>query len=247
MLARYKTLPASRKAFAFALFFFNLCGCTPEIGIVPLETAEVPDAVVPFEPNLGQSNASARFLSRADSFTALLYPLEAGFALQLSGAERESVFAVKPVGADTSFAEPVGEFIGKRTFRGAGVSGGVLESPLFGGVRYREVFPGVDITYSSDATRLSYEVLLHPGADLSRIAFEVFGTQELVVDQNGNLVGDIAGKKVIQSAPFGIQSVQGREVVVPIRYVLDGGTVYLQSPDYDRTVALRLVPRVSTR
>jgi hypothetical protein len=41
--------------------------------------------------------------------------------------------------------------------------------PQFGQVRYREVYPGIDVVFYGNGNKLEYDFVLRPGADPSRI------------------------------------------------------------------------------
>lgn len=64
--------------------------------------------------------------------------------------------------------------------------------PTFAKVQYQNVYPGVDLAYYGNQNELEYDFVVAPGADLSRIQFDVAGADNISVDRTGNLVISIA-------------------------------------------------------
>src|SRR2546428_259370 len=55
-------------------------------------------------------------------------------------------------------------------------------------VRYRNVYPGVDLVYYGNQQQLEYDFVVGPGADPGRIALRFQGADRLEVDTEGDLV-----------------------------------------------------------
>lgn len=69
-------------------------------------------------------------------------------------------------------------------------------------VRYKEVYPGIDLIYYGNQRKLEYDLIVSPGSDpgIIQLAFE--GADEITIDAQGNLVLHTPGGKVIQQAPI---------------------------------------------
>ena len=39
------------------------------------------------------------------------------------------------------------------------------ELPIFQGVTYKNIYPGIDLRYYTDNGNLKYDLIIHPGAD----------------------------------------------------------------------------------
>ncbi len=48
----------------------------------------------------------------------------------------------------------------------------------FARVTYRNVYPGIDLTYYENGNHLEYDFVVHPGADPGRIRFDCQGVAE---------------------------------------------------------------------
>src|SRR5581483_2818497 len=60
--------------------------------------------------------------------------------------------------------------------------------PRYARVRYRAVYPGVDLLYYGNQENVEHDFVLAPGADPRQIRFAVTGTSEVHVDGQGDLV-----------------------------------------------------------
>ncbi|MGI8688364.1 MAG: SBBP repeat-containing protein [Thermomicrobiales bacterium] len=60
--------------------------------------------------------------------------------------------------------------------------------PTYGEVRYRDLYPGVDLRYYGTQRALEYDLIVAPGADPRTITFEVAGGNTLTLAENGDLV-----------------------------------------------------------
>lgn len=54
-------------------------------------------------------------------------------------------------------------------------------------VVYSDLWPGIDLIFRGDKGQLKYEFVVHPGANLENIQFSYEGSENLVLDNEGNL------------------------------------------------------------
>ena len=73
--------------------------------------------------------------------------------------------------------------------------------PLYAGLRYGNVWDGVDIVFGQVDGKLEYDVVLEPGADLDRVVVGVEGVDDLFIESDGTLVMETAVATIRQSAP----------------------------------------------
>ena len=53
---------------------------------------------------------------------------------------------------------------------------------IFQGITYKDVYPGIDVRYYSDAgSNLKYDFIIHPGADVNNIAMKYSGADKIAV------------------------------------------------------------------
>jgi len=74
--------------------------------------------------------------------------------------------------------------------------------PNYSAVRYREVYPGIDLKYYGDGRSLKYDFIVKPGANPSRIEVEYDGVNSLLVNTQGGLVVATQFGDVIERAPY---------------------------------------------
>jgi hypothetical protein len=216
-----------------------------------------------FEPNQGQTEARVRFLARGSGYGLYLTAHEAVLALQHSAADslhpalRTSVVSMKLVGA-TSTAEPSGDsqLPGKSNyFIGNDPTKWHRDIPQFARVRYRNVYPGIDLVYYGNQGRLEYDFEVAPGSDPRQVALRFqgpenqsprnHGPRNLRIDAGGDLVLTVGGSDVRLQAPRVYQKVGAEERRVAGRFELRGqekDEVGFQLGAYDRNRTLIIDP-----
>jgi len=118
--------------------------------------------------------------------------------------------------------------------------------PQFSKVRYRNVYPGIDVVFYGNASELEYDFVVRPGADPGKIRLAFDGADAITADTSGDLVVKIGGAelrsrkpRIYQKSAAGDQLVNGRYAVLGKRsagFVMDG---------YDRTRLLVVDPVLS--
>ena len=71
----------------------------------------------------------------------------------------------------------------------------------FGGVRYRNIYPGIDAECFINERGLKYQFIVHPGADARRIRLSVEGAGAASVARDGSLRYDCDGWTLTDAAP----------------------------------------------
>ena len=162
-----------------------------------------------FEVNQGQADPKVRFLSRGRGLRlflagdeAVLAPdgrPDAAFRLRLAGASA----APEISGLDRLPGESH-YLIGNdpRAWR--------THVPAYARVRYREVYPGIDLVFHGDQDVLEFDFEVAPGADPGVIRMAFKGMDRLRLDLAGNLVIETAAGEIVQRAPVLYQNVDGR-------------------------------------
>ena len=73
--------------------------------------------------------------------------------------------------------------------------------PLYASLRYENLYPGIDLRLREMNGVPEYDLLLQPGADLSRVTVHVEGAQGLSIARDGSLVIETALGPLTQSRP----------------------------------------------
>lgn len=180
-----------------------------------------------FEPNQGQVHPSVQFITRSAYLGSNCLAIHAGadkpVVMELIGARKH----IRAEGLDLQPGIS-SYFIGNDPSKWhAGV-------PHYARVRYRDVYPGIDLVYyGTDDGQLEYDFVLAPGADPGRI--QISYNQPVQEDSGGDLL--IAG--VRQRRPKVFQ--HGREIAASYR-TSARGLIGLTLARYDRSQRLRVDP-----
>lgn len=207
---------------------------------------------VGFVENGGQLPAEARFVHRAGAVTT--YASQDAFWLQARTLDDAShpVAAANVrlgfVGANGSDPVGVDLRVGRVSYlNGSQPERWVRDLRTFGGVRYPEVYAGVDLALRDQDGALEYDLLLAPGADPSEIAIRCEGADTLRVDASGRLILGTALGDLIQDRPVTFRiGADGRRAPVECRFrLLDDQTFGFQVEGHDPSDRLVIDPTVS--
>ncbi len=205
--------------------------CTASLGAGLRQTvARMP---LYFEPNRGQVAGETQWITRAAGANVYITGSEVVFAL-LPKTPREApskpLFThnvhMKLVGASRDAKaeglEPLGSY--SSYFAGKTEKEWFTGIPHYGRVRYKDVYPGIDLVYYGTAQNVEYDFEVSAGADASEIELAFDGVDSVRADDDGNLVINAAGHELRQRRPRVLQGV--REL--PSSYEVDGRRVRLR-------------------
>lgn len=96
--------------------------------------------------------------------------------------------------------------------------------PVYSGLMYDELYPGIDLQMREDDGGLKYDYILEPGADISQIIIDIEGAEEVDL-KDGNLLITTSAGQVMESIPLSYQDINGAKVPVSCRFYqrVDGG------------------------
>ena len=115
--------------------------------------------------------------------------------------------------------------------------------PTYGRVRYKAVYPGVDMLWYGNQGRLEYDLDLQPGADPNKIAMRFDGARKLSVEPNGDLRVEMAGGSLSLKLPEVYQEGSTGRTRVAAGYELrTGNEVGFHLSAYDKTRSLIIDP-----
>lgn len=187
-----------------------------------------------FEANRGQTDSRVQFISRGQGYTLFLTSREAVLSLKhLNGPEpvgdpaRRTVVRMQLVRGNRQPAiTQEGELAGKSNyFVGNDPAKWHTNVPNYAKVRYRGVYPGVDLVYYGNQRQLEHDFVVAPGADPGRIRFRLRGVNKLRLDR-GDLVMQTAQGELRLQKPEIYQMVDGERRTVAGGYLLKGATAW---------------------
>jgi Beta-propeller repeat len=213
-----------------------------------------------FEPNRGQTDAQVKFLSRAGNRTLWLTSDEAVLAVgrpprpvgpdtQQAAAAKENqstptVLRMKFVGAN---AHPrIGgeaKQPGTVNYFSGEPNGWRTKIPTYARVRYRSLYPGIDLVFYGNNRELEYDLVVASGADPGQIKLAIAGARNIRIDGEGNLVLETPAGDVIQQKPKIYQRSGTTLKPVSGDYVLTAkNEVGFRLGSYDRRAAVVIDP-----
>ena len=122
-----------------------------------------------FEPNYGQTDASVKFISRGDRFGLFLTETEAVVSL---GGRSPALVRMQLTG-QSPHPQILGSGLQPGTsqyFKGSVAAKWQESVPHFLKVDYKDVYPGIDLTYYGNQRQLEYDFTVGPHASMTTYA-----------------------------------------------------------------------------
>jgi hypothetical protein len=133
-----------------------------------------------------------------------------------SSARHGEWLELRPIGGN---ADP--EIVGEAEmpnksnyFRGNDPSKWHSNVPNFGKVRYKEVYPGIDLVFYGNQGQMEFDFVVAPGADPNVIRMAVSADAELKLADNGDLRMKVGDSEIVFHAPVVYQA--GPQVSFPL-------------------------------
>lgn len=208
-----------------------------------------------FEANRGQAAASVNFLARGHGYSLFLTPAQAVFVLQdyaplaaaptVAPALRTAVLRMRVLGGSRrAQAAGAGRLPGQVNYLiGSDPRKWHIHIPLYAGVRYRQVYPGVDLLYHGSQQQLEYDFVVAPHVSPKTIRLGFQGPSAVTIDRDGGLVLQLGSRPMRWHRPMLYQMVGGKRKPVAGGYVLGKNqTVTFRVGAYDPTRPLVIDP-----
>ena len=216
-------------------------------GGAPASPHQIPSPVY-LEPNRGQADNLTAFIARAPAYTTLLQHDGAAIYRFSSPAEGAPEDIRMELRGSHGLIEAAGEqqlpsvtqyYAGNdpRKWR-AGI-------PHYRDVRARNIYPGIDMVWRSQAPELEYEFVVDADADPSQIQLRFSGAHRVWIDRAGNLVAETRAGKLRQRRPVAWQEIAGKRVQIGAGFSLHGAMAGFHLGQYDRHQKLWIDPVLS--
>jgi hypothetical protein len=193
-----------------------------------------------FQANEGQTDAEVRYVAHGAGYELFLTDREAVVTLRQPAARptkpvvrirgmRENVHAAKNSvvrlqldGANTNAEVSGVNLLPVRTnyFVGSDPKNWHTNVPSYSQVKYHDVYPGVDLVFYGNQRRLEYDLIVAPGADPSKIAFNINGTKDLKLDSKGNLIMRVGRGELELQKPTIYQERAGQRTEIAGSYAI---------------------------
>jgi hypothetical protein len=112
-------------------------------------------------------------------------------------------------------------------------------------VRYKSLYPGVDLIFYGNPTRLEHDFIVAPGADYRSIGLQLSGSQKIRLENDGSASVRLANGSVKFSAPRIYQVRHGQHVAVQGGYTLKKNLLAFHVGAHDAKLPLVIDPVLS--
>ena len=209
-----------------------------------------------FEPNRGQADPSVRFLSRGPGYELLLTSREAVLSLSLPARRRASpnsgrlYRALRMKILDCHLPESIegqnllpqrsNYLLGNRPARRqTGI-------PNYSRVRYKSIYPGIDMVFHGDPSQLEFDLEAAPGADFHHVRLRLDGTDGIRLDTSGDLIAHLDSTELRLHRPVAYQRTSGGDRPVMGRFTLSSSQeIGFCIDNYDASQPLVIDPVLS--
>jgi hypothetical protein len=202
----------------------------------PKAIRDVTAAPLAFEETRGQTSAEEKFTSRGERYGVILasdgatlildspqscQQTDSSVAEATSGAASLRIY---PIGADPKSRMLGTHELARKSnyFMGNDPQRWRRNVPNFLKVRYENIYPGIDMEYYFSHDDLEYDFILSAGSDPASIVVGYRGHKEMRIDENGELLLELAGHSIRQRLPSVYQELNGVRREITARYVTRG-------------------------
>lgn len=112
---------------------------------------------------------------------------------------------------------------------------------IYQAITYQNMYPGIDIRYYTSEGHVKYDIIVHPGADLSSLIMKYEGVDGLQL-KNEQLVIKTSVAEVHELAPYAYQVIDGVKKEVGCRFKVSGKTVKFTTENYLKSSLLIIDP-----
>jgi len=224
-----------------------------------------------FEQNQGQTDPQVKYMARANGYTLFLTNHDAVFAFHskssgsgLAAGRRarssisnnaavaqekpDSVVRMQIVGENSAAQIAAVNQLPGRTNYYIGNAPKKWQSnvPQYSRVAYKNVYPGIDLAYYGEQSKLEFDFIVAPESNPAPIDLAFSGAEHVSADASGNLVVSSPSGDVVLHKPVAYQRQNGSRQLVDASFVLKANNqVSFQLGEYDHSRDLVIDPTVT--
>ncbi|HET9825962.1 MAG TPA: hypothetical protein VFP87_11540, partial [Chitinophagaceae bacterium] len=147
----------------------------------------------------------------------------------LNGNQNPEILADKPLPGYNNY------FIGNDPLKWAS------DCKVYQGITIRNVYPSIDVRYYSNSGAVKYDLIVKPGADISRIAMKYHGADKLEIKNKELIIGTSVGD-LKELNPYSYQQDEKGRRQISCKYKLKNDVISFDVKDYDRSSTLVIDP-----
>ncbi|NET26900.1 SBBP repeat-containing protein [Okeania sp. SIO1I7] len=208
---------------------------------------------ISFIENAGQiNNTEVEYLAKANNYNLLFAQDEIIFAAA-QDIEDETTSDVVKLNFQNANPEPIikplNQLPGVANFFQGNNSDNSYDSytniPTYAAIEYENLYPGIDLIYSSIDGNLKSDFIISPNIDTSQIILNYSGIEEINILADGTLSIDTKLGELTEAPPIAYQEINGQQIEVEVAYqILENNQVGFDIGEYNPNYELVIDPTV---
>jgi hypothetical protein len=197
-----------------------------------------------FEANLGQSQAEYKYLTHEQGMgIALARDRVSLFVPAASGAPSQPL-TLRFVGHSRKVRlEPLEQQRGHVNYLvGRDPARWRTQIPTFSKIRYKSLYPGVDLVFYGNGRDLEHDFDLAPGVDPKSVVLQLDGARNISITASGDLLAEIGNSELRLKKPVAYQLTPFGKKSVDTSYQLRGSRISFVTSTYDTQLPLIIDP-----
>lgn len=108
-------------------------------------------------------------------------------------------------------------------------------------ITYKNIYDGIDIEYSfHPKTGIKYNIIVHPGADISKVKLKYSGADDISLDAENNVIIETEIGNIIDHAPVSFQN--SNKTKIQTKFILNDNVLGFQTDKYDHSRSMVIDP-----
>jgi len=112
---------------------------------------------------------------------------------------------------------------------------------IYKGITAKNVYPGIDVRYYTDKGSMKYDIIVKPGADLSKVVLRYTGADKLEIKDKQLVIKTSVGD-VKELDPYTYQFENNQRKQISAKYLLSGNEIRFDIKNYNRNETLVIDP-----
>ena len=229
----------------------------PELEVQEFETpqtdfSETNDLLtgISFIENVGQiNNSDVEYLAKGNNYDLLFAQDEIIFSStqNIEGETTSDIVTLNFENANLNpNINPLNQLPGVANFfQGNDSNNWHTDLPTYAAIEYENLYPGIDLIYSSLDDKLKRDFIVAPGADTSQIVLNYSGGEEINILADGTLSIDTESGELSEAPPIAYQEIDGQKIEVEVAYkLLENNRVGFDIGEYNKNYELTIDPTV---
>jgi len=211
----------TKKAYLFIIFISVVILVAVPAVSADEKAVQISTLPLSFIENVGQRDPSVLFHADAAGHAIFFTAEDVILARADPESSTQYCIVIGLAGSEPGVVKGIDQLSGKANFFvGNDPSEWNTAVPMYKGIVYEEVLPGVDLFFRGENGVLKREFVIAPAVDSRAIVMKYGGHESLTLDDMGHLLVATPTGILIETAPFAYQEINGRQVEVACRYLI---------------------------